>query len=54
MSATFWKSSMVMSTSAERAIARMWSTALVEPPMTLTTVIAFKNELRVRMSLYDG
>ena len=37
------KSSMVRSTSASRAIASRCSTAFVEPPSAITTVIAFSN-----------
>ncbi len=34
---------MVSSTSASRAMASRWSTALVEPPSAITTVMAFSN-----------
>ncbi len=44
------KSSMVHSTSAECAIASQCSTALVEPPVAITTAIAFSIDLRVTMS----
>ena len=49
-SLTFWKSSMVRSTSTERAIAIRCSTALVEPPSAITITIAFSNASRVMMS----
>ena len=44
------KSSMDNSTSAECAIARRCSTALVEPPRAITTVMAFSKALRVMIS----
>ena len=43
------KSSSVRGTPAARAIARKWSTALVEPPIAIVTAIAFSNALRVRI-----
>ena len=44
------KSSIVHSTSAAEAIARKCSTALVEPPVAITSAIAFSIDLRVMMS----
>src|SRR3989344_4759250 len=44
------KSSIVSSTSAARAIAMRCSTALVEPPSAITTVMAFSNAFFVMMS----
>ncbi len=40
----------VSSTCASRAIARRWSTTLVEPPRAMATAIAFSNASLVRMS----
>lgn len=51
LSATRWKSSIVSSTSAARAIARKWRTELVDPPRALTIAIAFRKDWRVRISL---
>ena len=45
------KSSRLKSTSAVRAIPIKCSTALVEPPSTITTLIAFSNADLVMMSL---
>ena len=45
-----WKSSRVRSTSASLAIAKRWSTALVEPPSAITTVMAFSKAFFVKMS----
>lgn len=69
-SRTAWKSSMVSSTSAARAMASKCRTycvvsrhidrlafgltAFVEPPMMLTIVMAFRKDWRVRMSLRTG
>ena len=44
------KSSMVHATSAAEAMARKCSTALVEPPVAITSEIAFSIDLRVMMS----
>ena len=44
------KSSRESSTSASCAIASKWSTAFVDPPSAITTVIAFSNAFFVRMS----
>ena len=41
---------MVRSTSTARAIAMRCSTALVDPPSTMTITIAFSNAVRVMMS----
>ena len=49
-SLTAWKSSIVSGTPTERAIAIRCSTALVEPPSTITTTIAFSKAARVMMS----
>ena len=49
-SETRWKSSIVSATPAERAIARKWSTALVEPPVAMTSTIAFSKAARVMTS----
>ncbi len=43
------KSSSFSRTSADEAIARRCSTAFVDPPSAITTVIAFSNDLRVMM-----
>ena len=44
------KSSMESGTSASRAMARRWSTALVEPAVAATPAMAFSNAARVQMS----
>ncbi len=44
------KSSMFHGTPAACAIASQCSTALVEPPVAITTAIAFSSDLRVMMS----
>ncbi len=49
-SLTAWKSSIASGTPTERAIAIRCSTALVEPPSTIVTTIAFSNAARVMMS----
>mmetsp|Transcript_19236 Transcript_19236/g.59337 ORF Transcript_19236/g.59337 Transcript_19236/m.59337 type:complete len:219 (-) Transcript_19236:664-1320(-) len=49
-SETRWKSSNVRSTSTERAMAIMCSTALVEPPVTMIIVRAFSKAALVMMS----
>lgn len=49
-SLTDWKSSMVSLTPTECAMAMRWRTALVEPPVMLTTTMAFSKADRVRMS----
>ena len=51
-SETAWKSSMVKSTPTACAMASRCMTALVDPPVALTTVTAFSKALRVMMS--DG
>ena len=40
---------MVNSTFAAFAIARRWRTAFVEPPIAMTTAMAFSNAFRVRI-----
>ena len=45
-----WKSSSVRSTPTARDIAIKWRTALVEPPVAITIVIAFSNASFVIMS----
>ncbi len=49
-SLTAWKSSMVSSTSTDRAMAIRCSTALVEPPSAMTITMAFSKASRVMMS----
>ena len=44
------KSSIVHATSAAEAMARKCSTALVDPPVAITSEIAFSMDLRVMMS----
>ena len=43
------KSSNTSGTPAARAMARRWSTALVDPPSAMTTAIPFSNAFRVRI-----
>ena len=50
-SLTSWKSSIPSGTPAARAIAMRCSTALVEPPSTITITIAFSKDSRVMIRL---
>ena len=45
------KSSSSRGTPASWAMARRWRTALVEPPVAMTTAMAFSSDRRVTMSL---